>query len=91
MRLVLVSAVVGNTRCFHYYYYYHHNNHNHHLITSFHFSGTSPLQPVVNPTTQLQISDCSTFLMMCDIPGTAVFLVNLLTVVLVLYPDILTL
>jgi hypothetical protein len=38
---------------------------------------------------RLQVSDCSTFLIMCDVPSTAVlFLENLLNAFLVLFPDI---
>jgi hypothetical protein len=49
------------------------------------FPGTSALEPVVNPTTQ---TSSLTFLMMCDVPIMAVFVGNLLSVVLVLFPDI---
>jgi hypothetical protein len=42
------------------------------------FPGTSALEPVVNPTTQA----------LCDVPSMAVFVWNLLSVVLVLFPDI---
>jgi hypothetical protein len=35
------------------------------------------------------VSDCSTFLTICDVPSTVVFLENLLSVVLVLFPDFL--
>jgi hypothetical protein len=41
---------------------------------------TSPLR--------LQVSDCSTFLIMCDVPSTAVFVGNLLKTFLVLSPNI---
>jgi hypothetical protein len=41
------------------------------------------------PPLRLQVSDCSTFLIMCDFPSTAVFFVeNLLNAFLVLFPDI---
>jgi hypothetical protein len=44
------------------------------LVTGFLFPGTSPLEPLVNLTTQrLQVSDCKTFLMMCDVPSMAFF------------------
>jgi hypothetical protein len=58
------------------------------LITGFPFPGTSPFEPMVNPTTQA--SSLSTFLMMCDVPSMAVFFFveNLLNVVLVLFPEI---
>jgi hypothetical protein len=36
----------------------------------------------------LQVSACSTFLMMCDVPSMAVFVGNVLSVILVLFPDI---
>jgi hypothetical protein len=40
------------------------------------------------PPPRLQVSACSTFLMMCHVPSMAVFVENLLSVVLVLFPDI---
>jgi hypothetical protein len=43
------------------------------------------------PPLRLQVSACSTFLMACDVPSMAVFVGNLLSVVLVLFPDILLL
>jgi hypothetical protein len=43
------------------------------------------------PPLRLQVSACSTFLMLCDVPSMAVFVKNLLSVVLVLFPDILLL
>jgi hypothetical protein len=52
------------------------------------FPGTSPLEPVVNLPLRLQVSACSTFLMMCDASSMAFFVGNLLSVVLVLFPDI---
>jgi hypothetical protein len=42
------------------------------------FPGTSPLEPVVNPTTEAQVSACRTFLMMCDVHSMAVLLLLLL-------------
>jgi hypothetical protein len=47
--------------------------------------GTSPLEPVVHPTTQASVSDCSIFLIMCDAPSTVVFAEKLLNAFLVLY------
>jgi hypothetical protein len=47
-----------------------------------------PLSQWWTPPLRLQVSACSTFLMMCDVPSMAVFVGNLLTVVLVLFPDI---
>jgi hypothetical protein len=41
----------------------------------------------VNPPLRLQVSDCSTFLMMRDVPGMAVFVENVLNVVLLFFPD----
>jgi hypothetical protein len=42
-----------------------------------------------SPPLRLQVSACSTFLMMCDVPSMVVFFVeDLLNVVLVLFPDI---
>jgi hypothetical protein len=38
------------------------------------------------PPLRLQVSACSTFLMMCDVPSMVVFVKNLLSVVLVLFP-----
>jgi hypothetical protein len=58
------------------------------LVTGFLFPGTSPLEPVVNPSLRRQVSACSTFLTMCDVPSRAVFVGNLLSVVLVLLSDI---
>jgi hypothetical protein len=44
------------------------------------------------PPLRLQVSDCSTFLIMCDVPSTAVFFFrereNLFNAFLVLFPDI---
>jgi hypothetical protein len=43
------------------------------LVFSQVFPGTFPLEPMMNPTTQHQVSDCRTFLIMCVVPSTAVF------------------
>ena len=48
--------------------------------------GTS-LEPAMIPTARLQISDCSTFRITCDVPSTTVFLVNLLNVFLAWFPN----
>jgi hypothetical protein len=52
--------------------------HYHHLLSQVFLSpGTSLLVPLVHPTTlRLQFSDYSIFLVMCDAPGTAVFVVD---------------
>jgi hypothetical protein len=39
------------------------------------------------PPLRLQVSDCSTFLIKCYVPSTAVFVENLLNTFLVLFPD----
>jgi hypothetical protein len=56
------------------------------LITSFLSPGTA-LELVVHPTTQLQVSDCST-LYMCDVSSTAAFVHNPLNAFLILFPAI---
>jgi hypothetical protein len=35
--------------------------------------GTSPLESTVTPPLRLQVSDCSTFCIMCGVPSMAVF------------------
>jgi hypothetical protein len=40
------------------------------------------------PSLRLQVSACSTFLMMCDVPSMAIFVGNLLSVALVLFQNI---
>jgi hypothetical protein len=47
-----------------------------------------PLSQWWTPPLRLQVSACSTFLTICDVPSMAVFVENLLSVVLVLFPDI---
>jgi uncharacterized protein YhhL (DUF1145 family) len=47
-----------------------------------------PLSQWWTPPLRLQVSACSTFLMMCHVLSMAVFVGNLLSVVLVLFPDI---
>jgi hypothetical protein len=64
------------------------------LLLSFLVAGflSSPvlllLIPWWTPPLTLQVSACSTFLMMCHVPSMAVFVGNLLSVVLVLFPYI---
>jgi hypothetical protein len=49
--------------------------------------GTSPLEPMAHHSA-LKF-DCSTFLRMCDVPGTVIFFVeNLLNAFVVLFPDL---
>jgi hypothetical protein len=62
----LFFDILNMLSIYYYYYHHHHHNHNHHrhhhrhhhlvvvvvLITCVLFPATSPLEPMVNPTTQ---------------------------------------
>jgi hypothetical protein len=58
--VVYPTTQTSSFRLYYYYYYYyyyyhhhHHHHHHHHFITGFIFCyGTSPLEPLVHPTTQ---------------------------------------
>jgi hypothetical protein len=58
------------------------------LVTGFISSLVLLLSQWWTPPLRLQVPACSTFLMMCDVPSMTVFVGNLLSVVLVLCPDI---
>jgi hypothetical protein len=58
------------------------------LITGFFSLVLLLLSQWWTPTLRLQVSDCNTFFMMCDVPSTAFFVDNLFNVVLVLFPNI---
>jgi hypothetical protein len=59
------------------------------LLSQAFFSLVLLFSQLWTPPLRLQVSDCSTFLMMCDVPSTAFFFVeNLLIVVLVFSPNI---
>jgi len=60
------------------------------LITGFLFPGIFPLNPWCTPPLRLQVSDCSTYLIMRNVPSAAVFVQNLLNAFLVLFTDILS-
>jgi hypothetical protein len=60
------------------------------LLIGFLSPGTSPLEPMVHLSVRLQVSDYSTFLIMFDIPSTAVFFFveRVLKAFLLLFPDL---
>jgi hypothetical protein len=49
------------------------------------FPGTSPLEPTVVPSLRLQVTHCSTYLIVCGVPSKADLVVNILNIFLVYY------
>jgi hypothetical protein len=72
-----------------YYYFYYCCYYHYYLLSQVSFSLVLILlNQWCTPPLRLQVSDCSTFLITCDVPNTAVFVEDLLNALLTLFTDI---